>query len=140
MIAEAIRAVLVADVTLTAQLATYDSGAGDEPAVFAFEPAPRNCANPVIVVVQDGYAGEFGTREHRGALARATVKVWGDKGHSDAALSALAWRVWSVLDRAHLTLVGFEEVGVFAQTPGRTEDDDGFPGYILPVDVRILEE
>ncbi len=140
MIAEAIRDKLIDTLAVTSELATYDFG-GDVlgPAVFTIEPIPHDCELPAIVVTEAG-GDRFGTRAKRGAEMDADVNIWGDKSRSQKLLRDLAEVVWTTLDRAHLTVTGYSEVGCYAYPPQKLTDPDGFPGYLIRIMVRILEE
>jgi len=140
MIAEAIRDKLIDTDAVTDELATYDFGDDTPtPAVFTIEPIPHDCDLPAIVVTESG-GSRFGTRAKRGAEAEAEVNVWGDKKRSQKSLRGLAELIWRALDRKHLTVTGYTEIGCYAYPPQKLTDPDGFPGYLIRVMVRILEE
>jgi len=140
MILKAVRDVIVADAGVTAQLETYDFGAGDEPAVFTIDPIPADAKLPAVVVTQPS-GDDWGTLDLRGAEVDVDVRVYGDKNRSRKALHDLAWDLWELLNWAELTVPGYERWGCFASgPPGELTDPDGFPGYLVPLTVRILEE
>jgi len=139
MIVKAIRDVLVADTTVTAALATYDFGdASEGPAVFTFDPVPNDASLPAIAISQVS-GSRWGTQGNKGGEADVDVMIWGDKKRSWKALRELSWAVWTALERAHLSLSGYDEIGCMADLPAGLTDEDGFPGYMIRLTVRFLE-
>jgi len=139
-VVKAVREALLSDSAVTASLATYDFGGdAEEPAVFGFQPIPADAQLPAIAIDLAG-GSSWGTRSYRGAELIVDVQVWGEKHSSRAALRDTAWAVWRCLDRTPLVLQGYEDVGVQASPPRPSPDPDGFPGYLVEVRARILEE
>lgn len=140
MIVKAIRDAIVADSTLTALLATYDFGSGAAPAVFTMDPLPSDVAYPAMTVTVAG-GDAWGTRAKKGWEQLIDVRCFDDRTRSGAALRDIAWRAAETLHRASLSVAGYEEVGVHVtRTPLPLEDPDGYPGIVLTLLVRVLEE
>ena len=140
MIVAAVRDAIVALPGVTVDLATWDFGDGvRRPAVFTREPAPAECENPVCTVTLAG-GDNYGTRDQRGGEIDVEVKVWGDKLGSEKRLRGLAMALWRGLDRAALTIEGYNHGGTQAYAPRGLTDAEGFPGYVMLVRVRALEE
>lgn len=139
MVAEALRDLLAATASVTTGLATYDfGGASPEPAIFTVDPIPHDASLPAVVITEVG-GGRWGTRTKKGADVNCDVRVWGDKDRSRAALRDLAWTIWGALERADLSISGYSEAGCRADAPQELTDPDGFPGFLIPVAVRILQ-
>jgi len=138
VIAKAIHAKLNATASVTSKLATYDFGDGAVPAIFTVDPIPKDAALPAIVITLVGGIRD-GSRGQKGVDAGVDVRVWGDRKRSTATLRALAWAIWEALERAPLTIDGYEEVGCRADPPQALTDPDGFPGYLVAVRVRAYQ-
>lgn len=141
---QAVRDALVADSGVTGQLSTYvfTTGEAAEPAVFTVDPIPTDASLPALVVTQPG-GSDWGTLDKRGAEVDVHVRGWFDKEHgrSTAAMWQLAWDVRELLDWVTLDIDGYGHWGCFATAPpGAIEDPDGFPGFLVPLMVRILED
>lgn len=137
-IVAAVHELLADESSLIAKLAKYNFGSGDAPAIFTVDPAPENSSQPLIVITQIG--GTMGTardRSHRGGEVSIDVRLWGDKGDSEKTLREIADQIWLLLDRADLSVNGFEVVNVRAEAPQRLSDPQGFPGYLVPVFVLV---
>ena len=134
MIKKAIYDVLNADVTITAALAQYRS----LPAIFTARIIPENCALPAILITQVS-ATPWGCRENRGSETMLDVDVYDDKDRSDKALNTLVHNVWRALDRASLSVSGYDTVLCVADSPLQINDPDGFPGYVIRCRVVVLE-
>ena len=120
------------------ELGRYDFGSGDAPALFTVEPAPEDSGAPLIVIQQPtGNEGTARDRTHKGGQAFIDVKLWGNKTDSEKKIRDLADTIWTTLDRADLTVSGFEFVNCIATPPQRLADPDGFPGYIVPLQVTV---
>ena len=122
------------DAGVTDQLATYNG----VPAVFTFAPFPEDAEYPAVTIQQAG--GSLGTardRSTKGGDVSMLVNVWHDKGASEKALRDLADDLWALLDRASLTVSGYDVVRVTATPPQRLEDPDGFPGYLITCSVLV---
>ena len=137
---KAIRDALLADSDVTDGLSTFDfGGASEQAAIFDRQPIPRDADLPAVAV-DLAAGGNWGTRGYRGAEMVVDVQIWGEKGTSRAGLRDTAWAIFRCLDRATLALTGYTEVGVQARPPRTSPDPDGFPGYLLEVSIRILEQ
>lgn len=139
MLLEAIRDALLADSEITDDLATYDFGnSSEDPAIFTTDPIPEGCGHPAIVLTMVGGIS-WGTRAKEGAEADIDARVYDDKLESTQRIRDIAWRMWKVINRASLTIDGYEEIGVAAEPPIQAPDPDGFPGLRVTSRVRILE-
>ena len=141
MIKRAIQALLAADSGITDELSTYDTGGvSEEPAIFTKDQEPSDALTRFIVIDQVG-GSRFGVRANRGAEIDIHVRIVGSETRSDKALRDIAFDVWRLIDRAPLDLTseGYGELGVLASPPISLDDPDEFPGYVVPVTVRILE-
>jgi len=139
--APAIRDLIVADIDITAQLATYDfGGPAVTPAVFTTDPIPVDAELPAIVITEIGGDNDFGSRSHKGAHVRCDVRVYDDKDRSRQAVRILAWALWRLLHRAHLDIECMSDIGCYADPPAEITDAEGFPGFVIPVLIWILDE
>lgn len=137
MIAGPIETVITADGGITAQLSTYDFGSGAAPAVFTSGPVPEDADRPCIRIEEAG-GPNWGSFESKGGIFSANVQVWGNKARSRKALRDLAQDLWTLLERVNLTIPGYFDVGTYADMPGAITDEDGFPGYLIPVRSRFV--
>jgi len=139
MIADPICDMLAADANVTADLATFDFGAGASAAIFDFAPAPLDCPQPLITVTEEG--GPWtGTRDTRGFRMRGEITIWGNKGRTRRVLRRIAMYAFRAIDRQHLTLESpYCEVGVHCDAWNETTDREGFPGIRIPFDAIVLE-
>lgn len=137
MIAEALRAVILADAEISGALASYNFGAGPEPAVFTIDPIPRDSALPAVII-REVSGVPFETRAQEGAEQDVDVMLWGNKQRSVIALKLLAWDLYYLIHRCNPAITGHREIGVYASPPQGVTDDEGFPGFRVPVMVRVL--
>lgn len=140
---DAIATVLKRTPGVVNDLAKWDFGSGDEPAVWSYDPASDQCPNPVLTISEAAGSGAF----YRGANGPTNgnidfrINVWGDKGESVQIIRDIAFAAW----RAMLT-ESFEPGGdrqmytLAAGPPVRLPDDgEGFPGYSFSASVNISE-
>ena len=139
MILSPIRDRLASGSAVAAALAVYNFGSGDVPAIFTVDPIPEDAELPAVVLTLMS-GSTWGTRAKRGAEVAVDLSVYSDKTGSTAALRAAAWAIWERLNRAELTIVGYEEVGVIVTPPVTAPDPDGFPGLRMTATIRIIEE
>lgn len=136
---KAVRDLLVADGTVTAGLNTYAFTTGSEtPAVFTGPKLPDDAKYPAVLIMQIS-GTPWGTRDSRGGEIFADVDLWGDKDQSLATLRATAEDIQQALDRATLSVSGYDCVLCQADPEIRTDDDDGFPGYRIAIRVLLIE-
>ena len=138
MIIKAIYDLLIATPAITALLPTYNFGEV-KAAIFTIDPVPKDASLPAIVISQSGGI-RWGTRAKKGGEADVTITIWDDKKRTWKALREIAWLVWITCERASLTIDGYEEVGCLANLPRQLVDTDGFPGYIIDLMVRFIQE
>lgn len=141
MIKAAIQAKIWSAPNLANKFARWDFGDGAlRPAVFVRDPAPLEAKNPVGVIQQLGGVSNFETRGQRGFEALCTLRIWGDRTGSERALDAMAWDAWALFHRAQLSLDGYEYGYVEASVPEDITDNDGFPGRLLNLNVKAMEQ
>lgn len=134
MIAEAIGDVLAADSYLTSRLAAYNGN----PAIITFDPPPADMAEPLVVIRGPRAGTRDGDRANKGVIADFDVACYADKGPSTKTLREIAWRIWLLLERANLSINGYEAVGVIAAPPRSAPDPDGFPGFIISISAQAI--
>lgn len=151
MIADDFRAWLKADTTartggLTCWARVAYCAGDDGKACFTYEPPPEVAESSVqepnkfIVVLTDEPVGAaWGTRAKRGAEANVTVRVYGPKGFTDAALEDMAFDLWRLFDRANIQISGYEQWGCQADSPTDDKDNLRYPAYRFGVRIRLLE-
>lgn len=143
MIVKQIRDLLVGSAGITGALTTYEFAPGvATPAVFTVDPIPKDADLPAIIITQPSGV-DWGTLDKRGAEVDIDVRCYADKdpGRSSLALRQLAWNIWELLGLATFTMPGYGQWGCFCTTPPTAlVDPDGFPGYLIPLMVRILED
>lgn len=127
---------------INTKLATFDFGVGAAPAIFTAG-VPENSPFPCIVITElDGEA--WGCRAREGAICKADVMVCDNKTHTSKDLRALALALWKFLNRNDLAPwlgdAGFENWGCVALPPANTDAGFGFPGYVIRVQVNVLEK
>lgn len=132
-----VRSLLQADAMLSARLARYDFGDGPEPAIFTIDPAPPECANPVMVLVLDGPENDVAGRGRANLTCRVQLKLWGDREQSAMELEALAWVAHGLLEKRTVN-AGDNRIVIRCSVPQPLRDEDGYPGYLLRVSVIIL--
>jgi hypothetical protein len=136
MIAPLIYKTLIAESEIADELAVY-AGA---PAVFTQKP-PGEIACPFVVINERG-GPDFGTRGDKGGTAGLDVQVFDDKELSAKNVRSLARKIRALLHRNDLepaaTEAGLEIVYCIANMPLNTNDDLGFPGYTIPLQVQFL--
>lgn len=141
MILNAIQDLIVATPAISSRLGQWDFGSGGmRPAVFTQDPAPLDCPNPVVVLTQ--IASEpWGTRGRRGAELTVSARIWGDKQMSDRTLRKLANQMWRALDRAQVSAEdGYTALPMIAEAPTQISDSEGFPGFVVNLRVKTIEE
>jgi hypothetical protein len=121
---------LAANGFVTSDLAVYDFGSGDAPAIFTMQIFPERTQYPAIII-RSIDSTVFGTRANRGAEMFIDVSVYGNKGHSDLVLIGIADAVWDALDRQTITVTGYHNCLLQADAPVETTDGDGFVGHIV---------
>ena len=136
---KAIRDLLQATPDVADELALYDFGSGDEPAVFTVQPPPPDAPSPLIVLSQTGGTLTGRDRSTRGGEIDIDVTVWGERGESEKGINDLAMEIWRALDRAIVSVDGYEAPRCLADPPAKTPDPDGFPGYTVRCRVLIRE-
>lgn len=148
MIPETLAKFMLADTNVppcTEGLATFDFGDGEVPAVFTTEGGiPEGAAYPAVHIAQVS-GSSFGTRDKRGAAVVCRVSVYGVR-EPGSQVEAIARRIQRKLDRADIgpTLRAAGNAygvwGCLAAWPVQTQDEQGFTGYTVAVNVRLLEQ
>lgn len=137
MLTRAIQNAIANNVEIAAGLATWDFGSGLAPAVFTTDPAPADCRNPVVVIVETG-GSEGGSRGTVIDYVDHSIKIWGDKTGSDDLIRALAYKIQMLLHRAALTGDGITSHRSVASIPASMKDPDGYPGYMITVNSLLI--
>jgi hypothetical protein len=138
MLADALYKLLASDAgaAVRGQLASYNGAA----AVFTTD-LPEDCALPAILIAETG-GQPWGCRDSEGAEEGAALRVFGDRGASQATLREIAWALWALVNRAaldnHLP-AGWEDWGLTAEPPAGITDDAGFPGFEVRASARLLK-
>ena len=124
---------------ITDYLSTYNFGGGAIPAIFSEDPAPDNAECPLITIEMEGGAGGASVRDrgNRGGNVGFGIKLWYDKDHSQKEMREVAETIWKTLDRADLTLSGYEFVQCLSTPPGQLSDPDGFRGFLIRCVVSV---
>jgi len=142
VISDVLRDILNSDSMVTDDLATFEFATGlPEPAIFTTERVPDTADYPVIII--DELPGaNWGTRGQTGGECFCRVRVYGNRNWNMARLRATAWKVKRSLDRhsldAHLEEFGYVGALCIADPPGRLNDPDDYPGFVLNVRVKVL--
>jgi len=134
--------ILRTDLVITSQLDVYDFGIGDQPAIFGQATAPKDASNlqkPLITLRQLPGTPTGEDRSHRASLVTVEVSIWGKHGASDLSLDSLSMDVWETMNRATISVTGYEPAYVTAETPVELSDQDGFPGYKLLCSAFLYE-
>jgi len=140
LIRKAIRDVMVANQTIVAGLASYKFGGTPGPAIFtAREVIPDDAALPAAILTIPTCDSDQGDRGHKGGNSRVDIRLYGGKAHSSAALESLAYLIWAAVDRADLSMTGFDNCGCIADPPSTMTDPDGFPGFLIQARVGFQE-
>ena len=138
MIIKPIQNFLAADAGITAQLSTYQFSSGvDSPAIFVGDIPDDATFRCLLIEALPGTP--WGCRGYRGSEALTDISVLEDKERSEKAVKDLAYDVWRKMDRAQFSLTGYELVACWANSPGRIEVQDGFPGFLIQVRTLVLE-
>jgi len=124
---------------VTGSLGQYDFGSGNESAIFTVNPPPQDAPTPLIAINQTG--GELTGRDRatRGGDVDIDVYVWGNRGESEKLIDEISMEVWRTLDRAVLTVDGYEAPRCLADPPAKAPDPEGYPGYLIRARVLIRE-
>jgi hypothetical protein len=136
---KAVYDVIKNDATVTNDLAAYDFGSGNEPAIFTTQPPPPDAPAPLVAIVQTGGSLIGRDRSTRGGEVEIDVFVWGNRGESEKLINDIAMNLWRALDRVELSVDGYDPVYCLADPPGRAPDDEGFPGYLLRARALVRE-
>ena len=147
MIKNVIRQLLLADTTITGKLATYQfsnlAGVEAEPAIFTTAVIPEDAALPAIIISHTGGTA-FGCRSQRGAVLGVSVQAYDDKDCSMKVLDELGFAIWECCNRANLKIylsaVGYDDWGCIASPPHASGDGEGYPGYTVQVQERVLKQ
>jgi len=137
MIAPIIANCIKADTEICGLLGVFKG----EAAIFTIG-LPKNCAFPAVLI-RDVTGGSFGTREDTGGEAQLDVQVFDDKELSSKEVRDIAKMLRKLLNRndlePYMTNAGLISYGCVADLPANTNDDLGFPGYTVRVNVRFLD-
>lgn len=128
---------------LTRLLGVYDFGDGVKaPAIFNENPAPLDAPNPVLCFDLEGDGGRFATRAQRGGILQIRAYLWFDKNTSDKDNRRVAFLLYDRMDRSNFELLeeGWKAYGCVCSLPGKIKDKDGFPGYLMTLNLRIVKE
>lgn len=131
---------LKGDSELTVGLAKWEFTDGtEEPAVFSQDPAPEECEQPLITVVQ-GPVSASPMKGKRSAFLSFTIKIWGNKNESGESIRRLGFRIWEVLDAKTYTISGTKNgAATLTLPPTFQRDADGYPSYVITQQVKITE-
>lgn len=138
---KSIRDVLKVDPVIIDGLAKFAFTDGAlEPAIFSYDPAPDSAGNPVITIVT-GIPSAQGVKGKRSGLIPYVVSLWGDmRNENPEPLRALGRRVWELLDKQNYNPTATKAAFTLATTPPQfIRDRDGFPGYIINIQLKISE-
>ncbi len=143
MLAESVRDLIVNDAAAIAGLATWEFTSGaPEPAVFTNRRTPGEGKRPSVEVEESG-GDHWGTRGSPGMDAVVQVRVMGENDMSQEALRSAAMVVMDTVHRANIDDYtrprGYEGIFVLAEPPSAIIDEDGFPGYLIALRVRVLK-
>lgn len=132
MIEKAYRDLLKANSGIANQLAEFDFGDGNEPAIFTFddpqEMPPDNVSRPLIFIRMAGGV-QHSDRGSDEAQVITRISVWGDRDRQS--IRDLARDVWKLVNKASLTLTGWAIYGCLADPPAPLTDPDGLPGFLV---------
>jgi len=134
VIASALGDILAADTALTDKLASYNSS----PAITTIDPPPEDMGAPLVVLRGPVGGVRMGSRTSEGTIVDYDVTCYGNKGRSTATIRDVAWRIWELMERADLSISGYESVGVTALPPRSAPDPDGFPGWVIMTSVHAI--
>lgn len=138
-VVKGIRDVLIAAAGVTGSLETYDFGSGSEPAIFTVDPVPSDAVAPLIQIVESTSVLSSRTRGTRAAEYYIDVALCGDKKDSYSELRSISGEIWKALDRASVTVTGYE-APICVCSPGKfMKDKEGFPVYVFDVKVLVRE-
>jgi len=130
---------LLEETAITAELATYNFGAGAVPAVFTGD-IPKDAATPFIHLSPVGGYLSGRDRKNRGGVVSIDVNLWGSKGDTEKTLRELADSLWFAIDRAPIEVPGMEAVYCLADPPRRLTDSEGFPGFNVTCRILVRKE
>jgi len=103
---------------------------------------PEDAPLPAILITAVG-GRDWGCRDTKGGELRMDVQIFANKLESDQALRDLTWKVYVLLNRhtllPHITNAGYTNVGCTASPPQRSNDEFGFPGFTIPLTVRVAK-
>lgn len=142
MIADVLYDILSNDVTVTADLSTYEFTTGSpEPAIFTTERVPDDADYPVVII-DDLPGADWGTRGQTGGETFSRVRVYGNRNWSLPRLRATAWNIRRALNRhpldPHLASFGYAGAFCIADPPGTLNDPDDYPGFVVNVRTKVL--
>lgn len=138
-IKKAIAAVIIGNAGVTGQLGTFKFNRTlSRPAVFTSRKVPDDCGYPAVLITQVS-AVAWGVRGYEGGDVLVDVDVYDNKTSSDKILNDVCGDIWRLLNRAVLSITGYDHVFCIADPPMQTEDDDGFPGYVIRCRVKAIK-
>jgi hypothetical protein len=135
----ALRNLLLASTAVTSRCALFDFGGVTQAAIFTGQVFPERTEYPAIIISQVSTSWG-GVRGYRGGEVFVDVNVYGDKLHSDTALSDLASAVWDAIDRQSIEVGEYKSYGMFADPPVEQADVDGFNGYVIRLRIIMVAE
>lgn len=128
------------DSAITAELDTFDFGAGAAPAIFANAKPIEAAMRSISVTMITGY--DVGSNAADGIWVLHDIRVEDDKTRSDRTVRDLAWMIRDLFHKKNLNINadGYTKATAFANVPMKITSDDGFPGYVIQVKVLLVKD
>lgn len=146
IVRHALRDFIVANSSITNLLATYTFGTGEsaQPAIFTCSVIPEDCGYPCMIISDVSGSG-WGTQGQKGMIATCDVRIYVDKDRNLSAADSIAELTWLLLEKADLSAIlastgqGYDFYRCACTPPSRITDQDGYPGYLLNVNVHLMK-
>ena len=132
--------VLSGDGTLTAALGTYTPSTGAaRPAIFTYEPIPKNVEGPYVISVGEiADNPDLETKDSEGRRMVRDIRVYAPAKGSSAAIETIAERIRTLFHRVSLSVSGFKTIYVNVSGPV-TADEEEVYGRVLSVELLLAK-
>lgn len=133
VISAAFYTILSGDATLTGSLSTWKG----KPAIFTYEPIPKEVDKPYILTVgaiSDEPA--LDTKDSTGRRIVRDIRIYSDLTGTSANIETMAERVRTLFHRVGISVTGFKTIYVNVSGPITADEEDVY-GRVISVELLL---